>query len=404
MMKGFLFFVCLALLFACNHKTPVEPEMQPQVPQWAMFGKNLRNTSNAADPVVYYSGPKEGRIVWTFSFGPRELCYTSPSLASDGTIYLATLGVSIADSGFIYAVNPDGTLKWRFVSEKGLGGAQGMGAVGSDDTYFILSNDKYFYALAPDGEVKWQKNFSFNFSVLRPAVSANGEVIVPVQSGVIAFEESTGDTAWFHPTATKAIWGVTIDREGNIYTGTETGLLSLSPKGTQRWEFPVPAIPILEPVIAHDGTILFTVTDSLLYALYPDGRLKWTFNLKGSYSNVPGLLSDGRIVTLNSSERRQKLFLLQPDGELLWEREMKTLVGRDGVFLTDSQPIIDAEGNIYLAIGRTFQNNFYVISASGDIKWGLTIDRADVLIFPKPAIGPDGTLYVAGDLTLNAIR
>jgi len=392
----FLLLGLLLLSSVCN-KSPTGPDGGERLPQWPMFGGNLRNTANAADPVAYYSGPQKGEIVWTFNYGPGEFGYTSPSLASDGTIYVATIG----DSGFIYAIHPDGTLKWRFTTERGLG-AQGTGAVGSDGTYFILSNDKYFYALAANGGVKWKKKFSVASGVLRPAVSASGEVIVPAQTGIIAFDESSGDTVWFHATTATAGWGITLDREGNIYTGTENGLLSLSPQGEHRWEFPTTALPILEPVIASDGTILFTVTDSLLYALNPDGTLKWTFNLMGhSNSNVPGLLSDGRIVTLNS----WKLFLLQRDGQLLWEREMQALVGRNGVFLNDSHPIIDAEGTIYLAIGLTRgQGNFHAISAGGEIKWSLTIDAPWVLVFPKPALGPDGTLYVGGDFSLNAIR
>ncbi len=53
------------LLFACRHETPTEPINEPPVPQWAMLGKNLRHTANAADPMEYYVGPQQGKIVWS---------------------------------------------------------------------------------------------------------------------------------------------------------------------------------------------------------------------------------------------------------------------------------------------------------------------------------------------------
>ncbi len=39
---------------------------------------------------------------------------SSPAIASDGTIYFGTM---IGGSeGYIYALNPDGTLKWRYLT------------------------------------------------------------------------------------------------------------------------------------------------------------------------------------------------------------------------------------------------------------------------------------------------
>ncbi|MGH7456846.1 MAG: hypothetical protein ACRENG_36185, partial [bacterium] len=61
-MKPALAFCGVLLLFACRHEMPVETTPETQLPQWPMFGKNLRHTANAADPVEYYSGPQQGAI------------------------------------------------------------------------------------------------------------------------------------------------------------------------------------------------------------------------------------------------------------------------------------------------------------------------------------------------------
>lgn len=398
--------LCLVLILSCQHKTPVEPNGEMPLPQWPMFGGNLRNTSNAADPVEYYSGPQQGNIIWTLNFEPREVCFTSPSIASDGTIYMATTRQSVGDSGFVYAINPEGNIKWRFTTERGFG-SQATGAVGKDDTYFIGSSDRYFYAINREGKLKWKKQFSFVFNRQRPAITEGGEVILSIASGIIAFNASSGDTLWFHESASRVAHGISIDRNGNIYAGTSTGLLSLSPFGEKRWEFPTTALPIIEPVIAADGTILFTVTDSLLYGLNPNGSLKWTFNLLGSsVSNVPAIASDGSLITmgLGSGKIHQRLYKLNSNAQLLWSTEMTQLIGRDGGFLRDTHPIIDRDGTIYMAIGSFGGDNFFAITSNGQVKWSITIEESFVLIFPIPAISPDGTLYVAGDRSLNAIR
>lgn len=162
-MKFKILFLVAVILAACEHKAPTPPENGENInlPQWPMFGKNLRHTRNAADPVEYYPGPQEGNVIWTLDFGLSERCYASPSIGNDGTIYLATtvLGSS-TNSGFVYAITPEGTIKWRF---KTVAGNSGGGAVGVDGTYFIGSNDEQFYAISREGNLRWKMAIS-NFA------------------------------------------------------------------------------------------------------------------------------------------------------------------------------------------------------------------------------------------------
>jgi hypothetical protein len=401
----------VALLFlACSHEMPTKQNGETPLPQWAMFGKNLRHTSNAADVVEYYAGPQGGQIIWTLAFGVSELSLTSPSIGPDGTIYTSTTPIRAIDDtvGFVYAINPSGAIKWRFKTQRGNGAT---GAVGVDGTYYVSSGDRYFYAIGREGNLRWKRSLQSYFGqsyfgTERPAISQQGEIILPVYSGILSLDKDTGEISWFYETTTLSASGVSIDKNGNIFVGTVSEVLALSSEGSKRWGFPVPSPGPREVVIAHDGTILFAIPgDSLIYSLSPEGRLQWTFNLMGrARDNVLGFAPDGAIVTMNAAIRPQTIYKVNPAGQMIWAVEIVQLVGRHGVSLTNSSPIIDQQGNIYLAIGRTGSNNFYALKQDGELKWAITIEDPSVSISAIPAIASDGTMYVVGDHSINAIR
>lgn len=57
-----------------------------------------------------------------------------------------------ARDNYLYAINPNGTLKWRFLTGWYV---QSSPAVGSDGTIYVGSDDGYLYAINPDGSLKW---------------------------------------------------------------------------------------------------------------------------------------------------------------------------------------------------------------------------------------------------------
>jgi len=404
-MKFKFLLLFAVLLFACQHKMPTPPGdgEEPPPPQWAMFGKNLRHTANAADPVEYYSGPQQGKIVW--SWKTNELFWASPSVGTDGTIYVAT-SISLAvgeDSGFVYALNPNGTVKWRFRTN---GPNLATGALGPDDTYFYPSLDNNLYAIDCEGNLKWKRRIGPFQTEARPAITKTGEVIVAAGAGVTALDLETGEVLWFYEKPMRLGFSPSIDNNGNIYTGTPNSLLALTATGSKIWERPFSYGPV-EVIIGQDGTLYFHILrDTLFYALNPDGSLKWTFNTHGSPEiNRPAIGPNGDIYALSPSTMPQKLYKLDPMGNEVWEIETAKLTCRAGIgYFADSSPIIDRDGTIYMTISSTGQENFWAINQKREVKWSLIIEDPSVAIFPKPAIAPDGTLYVVGDHSVNAIR
>jgi outer membrane protein assembly factor BamB len=94
---------------------------------------------------------------------------SSPSIAADGTIYVPTGNVVTDTVGFLYAINPDGTLKWRY-QFAGLPSSS-TAAIADDGTIYVHMNGnegniaapEKLYAINSDGSLKWM--FVFNATV-----------------------------------------------------------------------------------------------------------------------------------------------------------------------------------------------------------------------------------------------
>src|SRR5687767_10279786 len=86
-----------------------------------------------------------GDILWEFNIQNN---YSSPALATDGTIY-------VGGSNRLYAINPDGTLKW----ERPMNYPQHP-VLGPDGTIYVGENNvqspSRFLALNPAGTMKWE--------------------------------------------------------------------------------------------------------------------------------------------------------------------------------------------------------------------------------------------------------
>jgi outer membrane protein assembly factor BamB len=88
--------------------------------------------------------PAPGTLQWRFQAGgPLS---SAPALGADGTIYF------LPWDSYLYALNPDGTLKWRFYHTE-VFMISSSPTIGADGTIYFGSD--YFYAVNPDGTLKW---------------------------------------------------------------------------------------------------------------------------------------------------------------------------------------------------------------------------------------------------------
>ena len=279
---------------------------------WPKFRHDEQNTGRSP-----YVGAQDNALKWSYAIGCGGVAWVAPSPAvgADGTIYMGS------DDSRLYALNPDGTLKWFYQTE---GAILSSPAIGNGAVY-VASSDGRLYALDEKNGILW---WTFNnvYGYPSPAIGPDGTVYIgsydSYRSSLSALHEN-GDLKW----------------------SFSTGLLFD--------EYPTVSCPAIGP----DGAIYFTVFD------YWDFPFYWSWG----YGPV-GMI-----------------FALDENGALKWFR-----------WAGGTSPAVGADGTIYVASGR----ELIALNPDNTLKWSYVIGRA----CSSPAIGTDGTIFVGGSETLHALN
>ena len=146
---------------------------------WPMFHGNSKLTGLSK----YDTSAVDGTLKWKFKADKQ--IESSPVVGADGTIYIADQSCNL------YAVNPDGRQKWKFdagepVTSKEWGGEscfQSTPAIAADGTIYILPTSGNFYAVNSDGSEKWRYPvFAFKNVWTSPAIASDGTIYVGSES------------------------------------------------------------------------------------------------------------------------------------------------------------------------------------------------------------------------------
>ena len=237
----------------------------------------------------FYAVNPNGTLKWRYNHGSYCI-YSSPAIAPDGTIYF---GVRLHK---VYALRPDGTKKWDYM----LGGTvKSSPVIGPDGTIYIGCGDSYLYALNPDdGEMIWDYKTGYGIEA-SPSLASDGTIYVPSRDGYLyALYSNNGTLKWKATTGNKVVgFGCAIANDGTIYVGTEK-LRAYNPNGTLKWESDVKGwVYGTVPAISSDGTI-FVSGGGCLVAVNPDGTIKWYKQLtSGQIETSPSIGPDDRVYT-----------------------------------------------------------------------------------------------------------
>jgi outer membrane protein assembly factor BamB len=186
-------------------------------------------------------------------------------VGADSTIYFGS------DDNYLYALNSDGTLKWRYETGDVVHSSP---AIGPDGVVYVGSSDNYIYAVTPDGTLQWRYQTGHD---------------------VISSQAVSGD--------------------GIIYVGSNDGYLyALNPTGVLRWRYQTNGAIYSSPTVGSDGTILVGSNDFHLYAINPDGSLKWRYATSGPVASSPAIGNDGSVYF--GSWDNYLYSLNVPDGEV----------------------------------------------------------------------------------------
>jgi outer membrane protein assembly factor BamB len=315
-----------------------------------------------------------GTLKWEYQ--PGESLFGFPSMGADGTIYVV---------GYrnLFAINPDGTEKWRFRTLYGT--IPVSSAIGANGTIYFQDENSELYAINPDGTEKW--HIHTRLRTCSPSIGADGTIYLSSTSRLLAVNPD-GTVKWEFQTelSSEDPNYASIGADGTIYfCSGDDKLYAVNPDGTEKWHLEAGYVTY-PPSIGADGTIYFSSWDGKLYAVNPDGTVKWEFQTGHCCYTSPSMGADGTIYFCSGDQR---LYAINPNGTEKWS------------FLTGDQigcsPAIGADGTIYFT---SRDERLYAINPDGTEKWSfLTGDRFALSL----TIGADGTIYSVFGYRLNAI-
>jgi hypothetical protein len=328
----------------------------------------------------------DGRVKWRFQHSGM---YTvvRPAVGPDGTVYVVDVG------NHLYALSPDGALKWivRNAGYKGL-------ALGSDGTIYTGS-ESAIKAYNPNGTLKW--TFVQNpmaFVLLGPNVGPDGNIYAVATHGIGIFSLTpAGALRWTQP---EAYDRPIVDYQEVVFgpNGPNQQMYFLANhhlKGLRLDGNPVFTLSTTgnQPATGPDGTVYATYT--ALGAYTPAGTVKWSFT--GAINNAataPDVGPDGVVYFVHNLGT---LYAVNPNGSQRWSLVTDEIM---------EDPIV-SPSNSMLAMGGipTYgMSGFFkaVSTSSHNELWRVTLapeNGGNLVPDSRPRFTPDGqTLYITAQI------
>jgi len=358
---------------------PFQTGKGPMDSPWPMKCHDTRHTGRSE----YGTANNSFFELWHYRF---SYCIDSdPAIDEDGTIYVG--GSEGKLPWYMFAINPDGTLKWKYRTE-GLIWHM-CPAIAEDGTIYFGSWDDFLHAVNPNGTRKWKFNTGGDV-VSDPVIGDNGTIYFGIMGpglydGMIFAVNPNGTEKWRYKTGYYVCSDPAIGEDGTIYIGSSDDYLyAMNSNGTLKWRFKTGDWVKGSPSISDNGIIYISSYDGYLYALYPNGTLRWkTDTVYGSDGN-PSLGQDGTIYICSGN----KLFAINPsDGSKKWVFNL-------GGDVMKSSPAICADGIIYVGIekGECKGGEIVGVNPDGTERWRRRLSNC--WVDSSPCIGEDGIIYV----------
>ncbi|MBI5872106.1 PQQ-like beta-propeller repeat protein, partial [archaeon] len=359
-----------------------------------MFHGNLKHTGLSP----YNTSHVNGTVKWTFEAGGA--IESSPAIGADGTIYVGS------HDNKLYAINPDGTVKWQFIvgdpeylkEWDNWKGILSTPAIGSDGTIYFTSISDFLFAINPDGTEKWRFSIAMTSdSWSSPAIGPDATIYIGSArkysegakadieiGGKLYAIKSDGTEKWNFPLGSDVNSNPAIDPDGTIYVGSwHEGvgrIYAINSDGREKWYFKTEKWIESSPAIGPDGTVYAGSYEGNIYAINSDGTEKWHFKTGDGVSATPAIGKDG---TVYIGSWDYNFYAINPDGTEKWRFQTEAAV--EGV---SSSAVIGADGTIYFGSNN---GKFYALTPNRSEKWHYDTTSS---ITSSPAIGSDGTVYV----------
>lgn len=308
--------------------------------------------------------------------------FSSPAVDDNGNVYMIVRDLqSEADRNlYTISVSADGSLRWAVpVATPSSNLYATTPAIAADGSIFIAHRDGKVGSLTPDGEYTEYPSTGLSNITSGVAISRSGMVYVTGGNslGLFGYNPST-DVSWTYNTnfggASSALIGalksttVAIGTDGTVYSvsdATSGGIIFAvdGVTGAEKWAYTtVGTIPDGGVALGADGTVyasggeyLASTPSAGIYAINPDGTLKWHYPSTAAVQTSPIVDSRGYIHFVDAEAT---YYVLTAEGELFSSLSLGDACA--------SSPVMDANGNLYVAVNANGQFQVVCASSKGD--------------------------------------
>jgi len=271
----------------------------------------------------------DAQVVWSVDLGAARVM-ASPTVGPDGAIYVGN------SAGVLFAINPDGSVKWTAQTGPALKSAPALGADGS---VYHATTDGKMYALSPQGQVKWTFDFGEH---LGPTPLVTATPSGPGGGGGGASGVGSGASP-------------TVGPDGTIYIGANnSNLYAVAPDGKLLWLFEAErelAGIWTTPVLSPDASVLyFGANKGGVYAVTTrDGSKRWQFPVYGSI--YASSVLDGRGVLYTGTTIEHVYAVQSTSGEQVWDYDAKDQVWAAPSLRPDGSLVIANRAGLVQVLG-----------------------------------------------------
>ena len=175
----------------------------------------------------------------------------------------------------------NGNLIWKFSTE---GAVTSSTRVGADGSLYFGCLDGYFYALNPDGSLKWKTDLAAEIWS-SPALLEGGKAVfigsmAEDWANVFALDGETGEIIWKYKTAEPVFSSPSVNHDNKtvFFCSYDANCYAFNTEnGHVLWVFEADSAFQSSPVVSKlDGTLFIGSTEGNIYALdSATGKLKW---------------------------------------------------------------------------------------------------------------------------------
>jgi hypothetical protein len=346
-----------------------------------------------------YSLTSNGVLRWVVQYAGGD---GSPSIGSDGTVYVASMNT-------IKAISPDGSIRWAFTEPSAGQGVIAGPTVGPDGNIYVISDVGGLgaFALSPQGQLLWSNpgnpQFSENAQLGVEIVFGSGRLYAGFDERGVAlstmFAISLGGAQqWasqiggtddpFMQQQRQPATGL----DGSLYLTAMGGangwaLRRIDPgTGSVLWSYsPWPSNGMSPPDAGPDGSIYFSRSLSYLESVTAAGQSRWTF-FDGSIIDHPVVSPDGSSVVAgnrpNFGEPGSVRGWNAANGALRWQVDLPSENGGYQVLYSPPRFSRDS-GTVYFGTA--------ILGGSGEYSYLYAVDTAAVSQPPRRCMFGCGT-------------